>query len=327
MHKRIVNEAIIELEISPAGPILVESGGQGADPTKPDMEFVETYHAGGKTVYLPGSSLKGALRSHCERIVRSVGSDRHVDSGVWSCDPLDDRSYCRRTLNGRNSQTIYRESCTICKLFGSTQMASHLRIYDAYPTKPQEIILEERNGVAIDRVFGSVAVGPFNYQVVTAGTFVTKIYLKNFITAQLGLLALTIRDFDEQRVGIGFARTRGMGQIYMKAKSIEIIYPAAIIENERIKTLGVTNSAKVEDVFGKQHRTYPPNEILGAGCFVVNHENYGYPSNDRISVSVTASADEFGFGVIQKFADERQIVNLWRACVGAFRNLVEGRVG
>jgi CRISPR-associated RAMP protein (TIGR02581 family) len=315
MHKRIVNEAIIELEISPAGPILVESGGQGADPTKPDMEFVETYHAGGKTVYLPGSSLKGALRSHCERIVRSVGSDRHVDNGVWSCDPLDDRSYCRRTLNGKNSQTIYRESCTICKLFGSTQMASHLRIYDAYPTHPQDIILEERNGIAIDRVFGSVAVGPFNYQVVTAGTFVTRIYIKNFITAQLGLLALAIRDFDEQRVGIGFARTRGMGQINMKAKSVEIGYPTAIIENNRIKTIG------------KQSHSFPPNEILGTGCFAVNNENYGYPRNDRIPVSVTATADELGFGVIQKFSDELQILNLWRACVVPFRSLVEGRVG
>jgi CRISPR/Cas system CSM-associated protein Csm3 (group 7 of RAMP superfamily) len=74
MHKRFVNHCTIELIISPCAPMLIKSGKEGADPTKPDMEFVETYHAGGKSIYLPGSSLKGAIRAHAERIVRTVGS-------------------------------------------------------------------------------------------------------------------------------------------------------------------------------------------------------------------------------------------------------------
>ncbi|QEI41819.1 hypothetical protein BMF77_02419 [Dolichospermum sp. UHCC 0315A] len=59
MHKKFVNHCTIDLTIIPDGPILIKSGKEGADPTKPDMEFVETYHAGGRTIYLPGSSLKG----------------------------------------------------------------------------------------------------------------------------------------------------------------------------------------------------------------------------------------------------------------------------
>jgi CRISPR/Cas system CSM-associated protein Csm3 (group 7 of RAMP superfamily) len=73
MHKRFVNQCTIDLTIVPCGPILIKSGKEGADPTKPDMEFVETYHAGGRSIYLPGSSLKGAIRAHAERIVRTVG--------------------------------------------------------------------------------------------------------------------------------------------------------------------------------------------------------------------------------------------------------------
>ena len=72
MHKRLVNHCTITLKIIPTGPILIKSGREGADPTKPDMEFVETYHSEGKTIYLPGSSLKGAIRAHAERIVRTV---------------------------------------------------------------------------------------------------------------------------------------------------------------------------------------------------------------------------------------------------------------
>jgi CRISPR/Cas system CSM-associated protein Csm3 (group 7 of RAMP superfamily) len=63
MHKRLVNHCTIDFSIIPVGPILIKSGKEGADPTKPSMEFVETYHAGGRSVYLPGSSLKGAIRA------------------------------------------------------------------------------------------------------------------------------------------------------------------------------------------------------------------------------------------------------------------------
>ena len=74
MHKRFVNQCTLDISLVPKGPVLIKSGREGADPTKPDMEFVETYHAGGRSIYFPGSSLKGAIRAHAERIVRTIGS-------------------------------------------------------------------------------------------------------------------------------------------------------------------------------------------------------------------------------------------------------------
>ena len=69
MHKCLFNEAIIKLTIEPVGPILIKAGDSGSDPTKPDMSFVRTMRNGESTVYLPGSSLKGFLRSHCEKLL------------------------------------------------------------------------------------------------------------------------------------------------------------------------------------------------------------------------------------------------------------------
>ena len=46
MHKRLFNEAILELTIHPDGPILVKAGESGADPTRPAMEFVRTRRNG-----------------------------------------------------------------------------------------------------------------------------------------------------------------------------------------------------------------------------------------------------------------------------------------
>ena len=78
----------------------------------------------------------------------------------------------------------------------------------------------------------------FNFQVLTAGTFTTKIAIKNFTTAQLGFIALAIRDFDEQRVSIGFAKSRGLGQVNMKVNSVKIRYPTAVVENQQLKMIG-----------------------------------------------------------------------------------------
>lgn len=53
MHKRLVNHCTLDFSIHPVGPLLVKAGKEGADPTKPDMEFVETYHAGGDRFIFP----------------------------------------------------------------------------------------------------------------------------------------------------------------------------------------------------------------------------------------------------------------------------------
>ncbi len=306
MHKRIVNQALIELVISPVGPLLIKaSDQQGADPTKPDTEFVETYHGGGRSVYLPGSSLKGAIRAHCERIVRTLGGN------VRTCDPLQRNSPCRK-LQEENTAAIYKNSCTVCQIFGSTEIAAHARIADAYPVNPAEIQLEERNGVAIDRVYGSAVRGAlFNFQVLTAGEFTTKITVKNFTTAQLALISLAIRDFDQQRVGIGFGKSRGLGQVNMKVKRVEIRYPTAVVEEEQLQVLG------------GQLEQFSDKVVIGAGELVSDWEAYGFLKPDTVDAEVHAQPDDLGFGAILNFTPDN-IDALWRGCVRSWRRIVEG---
>lgn len=314
MHKRIVNQAIIEITISPVGPLLIKASDQGADPTKPDMEFVETYHAGDRSVYLPGSSLKGAIRAHCERIVRTLGGGNPSHSEVWACEPLDQDSPCRKLnkkYNG-NGAAIHKNSCTICQIFGSTDISAHARIADAYPVNPEEIRREERNGVAIDRVFGSVAHGPFNFEVITAGEFKTTIHVKNFTTAQLALIALAIRDFDQQRVGIGFAKSRGLGQVNMKVNSVEIRYPTAVIEDDQLRFLG------------NQTVSFGNNIVVGAGQLINDAESYGFPSDDSVNVNVQAQPDDYGLGATLNFESSDDLTALWRECVGSWSDMVRG---
>ena len=332
MHKRMVNQAKIKITISPVGPLLIKASDQGADPTKPDMEFVETYYAGDRSVYLPGSSLKGAIRAHCERIVRTLGGERPENNRIWTCNPLKDKENnpldlsCSKKLDTENKERkkadkpeytgseCHTLSCNICRIFGNTVLASHTRIEDAYPINPNEIRREERNGVAIDRIFGSVAVGPFNFEVITAGEFKTTIHVKNFTTPQLALIALAIRDFDEQRVGIGFAKSRGLGQVNMKVNKVKINYPTAVVEKEQVRMLG------------NPVAQFNKNVVAGAGKLMKEDEaeKYGFPNDDSVDVGeIEAKTDSFGIGATLTFQDKGDISALWRECVEAWKTIVE----
>lgn len=334
MHKRLVNHCTIELLLSPRGPILVKSGKEGADPTKPDMEFVETYHEGGRSIYLPGSSLKGAIRAHAERIVRTVGgSERPTKDGeLWSSDILNDRDkennpnfYLedwkqkekKKEAKDRHPNpgaAIYEQSCFISQLFGNTHLASRLRIEDAYPVDLKQLKLEERNGVAIDRVFGSVAVGPFNYEVCTDGAFKTKIHLKNFSLAQLGLIGLVLRDLNDGWFGIGFAKSRGMGQVEVTLKQAIVQYPGCVLTEEEPQEIKLLGSSK---------QPWDNTALLGAGEFLTEGEanNYGFPVRDKQNTPVRAEAMTLGFGVQLTWA-EGTVSDLFERAVKSWRNVV-----
>ncbi len=239
MHKRRVNELTLHLTIKPDGPMLIKSGQEaGADPTLPQMSFVRTYHPdypGERTIYLPGSSLKGVVRSHCERIIRTLyPNDTHA-----CCDPLSRDSCGTRHRSMTDTAAQYKAMCLACKIFGHMVNAGHLTTRDAYPTEPLDSspALERRNNVAIDRLSGGVAVGPFDMEVALSGEFKTRLALVNFELWQVGLLALALRDLAEGRLPLGFAKSRGLGQVTATFEQLEIAYPGHFDMGDKTEVL------------------------------------------------------------------------------------------
>lgn len=308
MHKRLLNEAIIELTIEPDGPILIKAGATGADPTRPDMEFVRTWHNGRRTVYLPGPSLKGVIRAHCERIVRSLDETK-------ACNPVDNKSACSETKfdspNTVAGVTAYKKSCFICQIFGNTALAGHLRTADAYPVDPEAVRTEERDGVAIDRVFGSVAVGPFQLEVATSGAFQTRIQMQNFTLAQMGLVGLALRDLKLGRVGVGFGKSRGLGRVKAAFDKMTIRYPACQVDNGDVALFTGQNP-------------WPASHLAGVGRFP-DLDGYGYPKDDGELASLPAGlqfeADDWGEAVLTATGD--QVEDVWRACMPAWREALQ----
>jgi len=223
MHKKLLNEANFTLVISVKGPLLIKSGLEGWDPTIPDMQFVRTRHATlGETVYIPGSSIKGPIRAYAEKIANTLG--------VFCCDLFDKNASCgaseeiRDLATRGNTAAVYKESCTACKIFGSTNLAGRAAFQDAYPTAEINTAtqLTKRTAVAIDRILGSVAQGPFDFEALIAGDLRTCIRLRNFELWQLGLLGLALRDLCLGRIRIGYGKSRGFGDISARIEKLEL---------------------------------------------------------------------------------------------------------
>lgn len=225
MFQKALNHALLTIRLQPDGPVLIKSGREaGADPTIVDMNFVRTHHIGlgqDTTVYLPGSSLKGTLRSYCERGVRTVG--------LFCCDPFADGFCGKKLQNEEDGAKRHNNSCAVCRIFGNTVLGGRFLVGDAYPTKETVQVAnqtEQRDGVAIDRLSGGTVPGAlFTLEVVTRGKFEAQLVLENFELWQLGLLAIALRDLGSGLCPIGYGKSRGLGRMSVIFTRLEVGYP------------------------------------------------------------------------------------------------------
>jgi len=263
MFARQLNQARIELSIVPRGPVLIRSGRTGADPTRPDLEAVRTTIDGRKSVYFPGSSLKGVMRAHAERLLLSEGvaitptfdtkarqafrqSDPAVDAHVGTC-PLG-RTFGTLHLKGRVGVSDFTPGGFDAP--GSSEREEQLDLANA---------VEERNGVGIDRLLGSAKGGAlFNQEAVVQGRFDGQVVFRNFQLYQLALVLLAVRDLDDGFVQIGSGTSRGNGWVGASIRRI-------VIET--------------------RHGQSPPGLLVGAAGLDQKYTSqYGLFGDDQISV-------------------------------------------
>jgi CRISPR-associated protein Csm3 len=258
MHGRLYNELSLEIAIMPQTPLLIKSGQKASiDPALPDMQFVRTRRRlpngeVSEVVYIPGSSLRGVVRAHAERLLRTL-DEKHA------CYVVEAKKFCLRQKGLKEDKEpadrLYRESCYACKLFGNTGVASRVQMSDLHPAV--DPLRESRFGVAIDRITGAVAVGPFDLEVVTDARFEGRIVLRNFTVGQLGLLSAALLDIADGLVALGHAKSRGLGRVCIEFTRAEFRF------------------------------CKPPNDaILGVGELADQQlkQKYGLPDGDTLSV-------------------------------------------
>ena len=221
MLRKWLCQADIKIIIEPVDPILIKSGYATIDGT--DMVPVSTFKDGNKVYYFPGTSLKGALRSHLERIARTL-HPRSVCIPYYDPDPsrsitipvaAERDSYgCGYRPSGGTTSAAYSDSCAACRLFGSLKFGGRFSISDAYPLSGHEQEPELRNSVGIDRFTGGTVSGVlFDLQVLVGGQFEANLRLINFELWQLAALNILLLDMADEMITIGSGRSRGLGRV------------------------------------------------------------------------------------------------------------------
>lgn len=204
---------------------------------------------------------------------------------------------------------IYRRSSFVSQLFGHTSLAGRVRFADAYG---EGLLVEERNGVAIDRIYGSVAVGPFNYETVVAGTFTTTFDLRNLTLAQMALLGLALRDLAEGRVALGFGKSRGLGRVSVTFDSLTLRYPAC----DRAADGGLVPMNGTAAI--------PGNRLAGVGAFMLE-KGYVLPAQDTVEMPqglTYTKDDEWGIGMKLVAKGDTVVRSVWKACMPAWKQAI-----
>lgn len=190
--------------------------------------------------FIPGSSMKGVVRSQTERVLRAVNKP----PDFWACDPFgepcvstnkkDELLRQSRQDEKGFSQLVWQQSCTACRLFGSPWFSSHFAFRDASLLNSNDlpILTQIRDGVGIDRDLGAARTGfKYDFEVVVPGAqFGMEILAENVEDWEIGLLLAVLRSWQEGSLPIGGKSTRGPGWGKLRNLSVHQVEQQNLLE-------------------------------------------------------------------------------------------------
>lgn len=200
---------------------------------------------------LPGSSLKGKLRSTCETLSHALGLSacmlNHDASGVKCTSDVkyyhNIRDAYQQALQAglqERLQWIEEHTCDVCKLFGSPMQASRLWISDGMLTEWASVV-QVRDGVVIDRDSQTAVNGlKYDYEVVPPSSqFELCIDLENPTDQDMALLGVALFEWHAGS-SIGGFTSRGLGRFHLE--SIRLAGVDLTDTNQRVKFLTATTA-------------------------------------------------------------------------------------
>ncbi|MEW6664390.1 MAG: RAMP superfamily CRISPR-associated protein [Thermodesulfobacteriota bacterium] len=209
------------------GPLLTNdtltSGASGFDHAPLLAQWGDWQHP-----VLPGAGLRGVLRSHAERLARTLATHNVDSRGTFlqkcpACSPVESRpdaplASCDALLKGKIPSDKIVE-CLACRLFGSTRRGSRLVVEDApyYSADGRPPTLNILDFLAIDRFTGGGAEHlKFDALALWKPAFTLRLHLDNPEHWELGWLWLVLRDLTEGWLQVGFGAAKGFGRVRLE---------------------------------------------------------------------------------------------------------------
>lgn len=237
----VKHHAVLDRSFAARVRLTCETGlrvGAGRSPDMLASDLPVIKDASGKPL-IPGSSLRGVLRSACEGVLAGV------ELRDWKPAAADDAT-------GGNTEVrdVWEKMPMIERLFGNqpqgpgeTHYASRLKVSD-FRCVTDEVEIEVRDGVGIDRETRTAANRvKYTLEVVPAGTvFEGRVRILNPDDHEIGLLAQSLWMLDEGMVQLGGGSARGLGWV-----SVEVV---DVQDRDARKILGLPPEEKPDE----QHR-------------------------------------------------------------------------
>jgi len=201
---------------------------------------------------IPGPSVRGVFRSHCERILRTLawhysGEIRneykmHCPAAVdlWEVDEQMQnqiKEKWEQIMRGEGTEEekwhkagkeianlVWQESDLAEKMFGSTFWKSLVTVSEAYIPEDEarewhDLLFDH---LAVERFSGGAMEGKkFDALPITQATFEGKIAVWGDEPFMLGLVSLFFKDLCDGLVRFGSSKTRGYGKLLGKLKKVE----------------------------------------------------------------------------------------------------------
>lgn len=199
--------------------------------------------------YIPGSSLKGALRSALEQTVRGLGSKqlRSCDLFEDPCIKATDRGEATKQLPFDHVQETI---CDVCGLFGSPFLASRIFIRDLPQKDPETSPPPEvRDGVGLNRDLRTAQRGiKYDFEAVSAGTrFEMEILLENPDDIQRALTFKLLEFLDEGQILLGGLTSRGLGRVRLQDVHVERADAASLLAGSGFQAVSYDEEKRQAD--------------------------------------------------------------------------------
>lgn len=197
---------------------------------------------------LPGAAVRGVLRSHAERLARTLAyhwaGGMRADNGrseflarCPACDPLAKSTGRMGPLHLESCDSLLNKSgapeeaapddtlCLSCRLFGSSRLGSRLRVEDAPLDEQCTPRYKMWDFLAVDRLTGGAAKGrKFDALVLWRPAFRLRIHLESPRDWELGWLALVLRDMAAGWLQVGYGRAKGFGRMRLEKGQVTFGY-------------------------------------------------------------------------------------------------------
>jgi len=192
--------------------------------------------------YIPGSSLKGVLRSFLESVQDEAkcvsctkDKEKSLNDKKARAEKIEELKEERKKRGKTDSKTddallaeyIEANSCPACRLFGSGIMAGKLKFADATLLHPDAWMgTELRNGNAIDRDTHTVVTSTgalFDTEVIPSGTeFSLRIVAENLTQEEAVMFSELLEYFAQGGITVGGRSRAGLGMVSLEGIEVKV---------------------------------------------------------------------------------------------------------